>query len=135
MNAYTRWARLVVHNVTCPTDPRTLALWSHHAGLSEGTLRARCVSTQVPAAAARDFSRLLRLIVRSQQDDRGWDPARHLEARDPRTIRRLLLRGGLLDWPHGAPPPPVDRFLRHQRLVPERAAAAVRHALQNIAPP
>lgn len=135
MNAYTRWAKLVVDNVSCPTDPRTLALWSKHAGVSEGTLRARCLASGVRVAAARDLSRLLRLIVRSHHAEPRWDPAHHLEARDPRTIHRLLLGGGLADWPHGAAPPPIDHLLRHQRLVHPRAADAVRQTLANFAFP
>ena len=130
MNAYARWAHLVVHNVSCPTDPRTLQVWSEHAGVSPGTLRSRCAASDVRVAAARDFSRLLRLVVRSQHGEPGWDPARHLEARDPRTIHRLLVAGGLADWPHGAPPPPIDRFLARQRLVHDRAVAAVRQLLR-----
>ena len=130
MNAYTRWARLVVHNVSCSTDPRTLALWSEHAGVSEGTLRARCAACGVGVAAARDFSRLLRVVMRSQHGDPGWDPARHLEARDPRTIHRLLVGAGLVNWPHGGPPPAIDQFLDHQHLVHNRAVvAAVRQAI------
>lgn len=136
MNAYARWARLVVHNVSCPTDPRTLRVWSEHAGVSPGTLRSRCAASNVPVTAARDFSRLLRLVVRSQQGERRWDPQRHLEARDPRTIRRLLLAAGLADWAQGAPPPSIDHFLAHQRLVHDRAVAAVRETLRSaIHPP
>ena len=131
MNAYARWARLVVHNVSCPTDPRTLKVWSEHAGVSQGTLRSRCIASGVQPAAARDFSRLLRLVVRSQHREPGWDPARHLEARDPRTIHRLLIAGGLAEWRHGATPPPIDHFLAYQRLVHDRAVAAVRQALHS----
>ena len=138
MNPYTRWAGLVVHTLSCPTDPRTLAVWSRHAGVSQGTLRARCEASGVRVAAARDFSRLLRVIVRSRHGDPDWDPdwdpAGHLEARDPRTIHRLLVGGGLADWPHGGPPPPIEHFLHRQRLVHDRAAAAVRQALDDISP-
>ena len=102
MNAYTRWAQLVVNTVCCPSDPRTLTSWSDYFGISEGTLRARCRAAGVAAIAARDFSRLLRVVVRSQRNDPRWDPAAYLEAGDPRTIRRLLVGGGLADWPDGA---------------------------------
>ena len=134
MNAYTRWARLVVHGVSSPTDLRTLALWSAHAAVSESTLRARCAAARVSVAAARDFSRLLRVIVRSQHTHEGWDPARDLDARDARTIRRLLLAGGLADWPHGRPPPPIERFLAQQHLIPEHALTAVRQVLSSTQP-
>ena len=134
MNAYKRWAQLVVHTVSCPTDPRTLALWSQHAGVSEGTLRTRCTASGVPVAAARDFSRLLRVIVRSHCSPLRWDPALHLEARDPRTIRRLLQAGGLADWPHGSSPPSMERFLHQQRLLHPAAVAAVREAIRPALP-
>ena len=129
MNAYARWARLVVRTISCPTDPRTLALWSQHLRIGEGTLRARCAASGVPAAASRDFARLLRVVARSQQGHPRWDPAGHLEARDPRTIHRLLLDAGLADWPQGSPPPSVQRFLAIQHLVHDRAVAAVRQAI------
>ena len=129
MTAYTRWAKLVVQTISCPTDPRTLALWSAHAGVSSGTLRSRCAASGVPTAAARDFSRLLRVVVRSQRCAAGWDPALHLESRDPRTIRRLLQGGGLAHWPDGGPPPPIAAFLNRQRLVHDRALTAVRNEI------
>ena len=131
MNPYTRWARLVVRNVSCPTDPRTLTLWSRHAGVSESTLRARCTASRVGTVAARDFSRLLRVVVRSHRGTLGWDPAGHLEALDPRTIRRLLLRAGLADWPLGTSPPLIEQFLHRQQLVHDRAVAAVRSELRS----
>lgn len=129
MNAYTRWAQLVVNTVCCPSDPRTLTSWSDYFGISEGTLRARCRAAGVAAIAARDFSRLLRVVVRSQRNDPRWDPAAYLEAGDPRTIRRLLVGGGLADWPDGAAAPSVDCFLDRQRFVDGRAVAAVRAAM------
>ena len=129
MDAYTRWAKLVVHTISCPTDPRTLALWSAHAGVSPGTLRSRCTASGVATAAARDFSRLLRIVVRSQHNPRSWEPALHLESRDPRTIRRLLDGAGLAHWPYGAAPPPIAEFLHRQRLVHARAATAVRQQI------
>lgn len=124
-----RWARLAASTVSCRSDPRTLASWSGYFGISESTLRARCTAAGVAGIAARDFSRLLRVVVRSQNGAPGWDPAAHLEAGDPRTIRRLLIRGGLADWPDGAAVPSVDRFLDGQRFVHDRAVAAVREAM------
>ena len=132
MDPYTRWAQLVVHGAACPSDPRTLALWSAHVGISESTLRSRCAASGVHARDARDFTRLLRLVLLPQQGELAWDPARHLESRDPRTIHRLLLAGGL---PAAAPPshpsprPTVETFLQHQKLLHPAAVAAVRHAL------
>lgn len=129
MNAYNRWARLVANTISCPSDPRTLATWGGHLGVSEGTLRARCASAGVAVMAARDFSRLLRVVVRSQCSCPRWDPTAHLESGDPRTIRRLLVGSGLADWPHGATAPSVDRFLDRQRFVHDRAVAAVREEM------
>ena len=129
MNAYSRWAQLVVHTLSCPRDPKTLALWSQHVGVSTGTLRTRCVAAGVRVAAARDLSRLLRLVLLAQTADLPWDPPRHLEARDPRTIHRLLMRGGVADWPSGRPPPTLQQLLTRQRLVQDPALTALRQAL------
>ena len=129
VNPYIRWGRLVADTVRCRDDPRTVGSWSAHFGISESTLRARCRAVGVAAIAARDFSRVLRVVVRSQDGDRRWDPAAHLGAADPRTIRRLLVTAGLADLPDGVAAPPVECFFGRQRFVHERAVAAVRTAM------
>ena len=129
MNAYIRWGRLVADTVRCRDDPRTVGTWSAYFGISESTLRARCRAVGVAAIAARDFSRVLRVVVRSQGADGRWDPAAHLETADPRTIRRLLFTAGLADWPDGEAAPLVECFFCRQRFVHERAVAAVRIAM------
>ena len=132
MNVYARWACLVLRAASCPHDPRTLALWSQHVGVSESTLRTRCAASGVGVVATRDFGRLLRLVIRCQDHRSRWDPALYLEARDPRTIHRLLVRAGLATWPLGSRPPAVMHFLANQQLVHERAVAAVRNALTTV---
>lgn len=129
MNAYVRWAALVASMISAPNDLRTLALWARHVGASVSTIRARCLAADVAVLASRDLARLLRVVARTKSDGLAWDPAAHLEACDPRTLRRLLLRSGLADWSVGTAPPSVERFLDRQRFVPERAVAGLRTAI------
>ena len=129
MNAYARWAMLVAKVISAPQDPRTLVLWARHVGVSVATIRARCKVADVAVLPSRDLGRMLRVVARSNRGERCWDPAAQLETCDPRTLRRLLVRGGLANWPIRDTPPSVERFLQRQRFVPGRAVVSVRLVL------
>ena len=124
MNPYCRWAGLVVRTTSAPWDPATLALWGKHVGASVSTLYARCSAAGLSTRASRDLARLLRLLVRAQRKTTGWDPAADLDTVDPRTIRGLLAKGGLSDWPEGSAPPQFEAFLNRQQLIRHDAALA-----------
>ena len=129
MNAYARWAPLVADMISAPNDPRTLGLWARHVGASTSTIRARCKAADVAVLASRDLGRLLRVVARSSPGERGWDPAAELESCDPRTLQRMLVRGGLAAWPLAAAPPSVDWFLERQGFVHDRAVTSLRRAV------
>lgn len=124
MNPYRRWASLVIRTTSAPWDPTTLALWGKHVGASVSTLYARCAAAGLGTRASRDLARLLRLVVRAQGNATGWDPTADLHAVDPRTIRALLAKGGLSDWPEGSAPPEFTVFLNRQQLIRHDAALA-----------
>ena len=129
MNAYARWAALVAGMIPAPNDLRTLALWARHVGASTSTIRARCRAADVGVLPSRDLGRVLRLVARSNSEDRAWDPAAELQSLDPRTLNRLLLRGGLTEWPVAAVPPSIDWFLERQSFVHQRALTSLRRTL------
>ena len=130
MNAYARWAYLVAQAVSAPHELRTLPLWARHVGASVSTISARCSVVDVTAVGSRDLGRLLRVVVLSNSTGVSWEPAADLETRDPRTLRQLLARAGLVDWPLRADPPSVDRFLAGQRFVHIGAVPSLRRAIR-----
>lgn len=134
MNAYARWAALVAGMISARNDLRTLAWWAPHVGASTSTIRARCRAADVPVLASRDLGRLLRLVARSNFEKRHWDPAAELQSLDPRPLKRLLLRGGLTEWPVAAVPPSIEWFLERQSLVHERALTSLHRAIAGRCP-
>lgn len=129
MNAYARWALLVAGMISARDDLRTLALWARHVGASASTVRARFQAADVAVMASRDLGRLLRVVVRSVVEERAWDPAAELYSCDPRTLQRMLVRGGLAEWPVAAAPPTIGWFLERQRFVHNRALGSLRRAI------
>lgn len=117
MNAYRRWASLVVRTLDAERDPRTLVEWGRYLGASASTLRSRCAAVGQGAKASLDFARLLRLVAVSQAAGNRWDPAAELASCDPRTVQGLLIQAGLHHIPSGSPPPSITYFLRHQHVV------------------
>jgi hypothetical protein len=110
----TRWASLVVRNIECPVDPRTLAIWGHFVGASVPTLRSRCAAIGVGTKASLDFTRLLRALVRAHQT--RSDPLQEFDVCDMRTVRRLFERGSLGDPYSRSPLPTLEQFLAAQRV-------------------
>ncbi len=114
-SAARRWAQLVTQVTASPIDPRTLAIWGRFVGVSVATLRSRCSAIGVGAKASLDFTRLLRVLVRSAR--MRSNPLLELDVQDVRTISRLYARGGLGDPYTGPSLPSLPRFLEAQRLV------------------
>lgn len=114
-NAASRWALLVVRTVDCPVDPRNLMLWGRCVGASIATLRSRCLSIRTGTKISLDFARLVRAIVRS--NGLPWDPSVELDVSDPRTLSRLLERGGINHVSEGLVSLPLRQLLSQQRLI------------------
>jgi hypothetical protein len=94
-HAAARWAQSVIAVLDCPFDPRTVAMWAHAIGVSEGALKDRCRAARCRPKGSLDFARLLRAVVRSQEH--GWDPFNLLDIVNERTMRNLMSRGGVPD--------------------------------------
>jgi hypothetical protein len=114
-NAASRWSSLVVRTIDCPADPRNLETWGRSLGASVATLRSRCVALGTSAKSSLDFARVLRAVVRSIGS--RWEPSIELDVYDPRTLRRLIERGGLGAMGDGCGSPSLRRFLEGQQLI------------------
>lgn len=114
-NPASRWASLIIRAIDCPDDPRSLMVWGRLAGASVATLRARCAAIDTSPKASLDFARLLRVIVMANGSP--WDPSAQLDVLDLRTVRRLLVDGGLAELPEGVATPSIKQFFDRQRLV------------------
>jgi hypothetical protein len=110
-----RWATAVVAAVRCDRDPRTLAAWAASVAVSRGALRAWCRAARVSARSSLDFVRFLRVICRAPRT--LDDPLDLLDWVDPRTIARMLSRGGLCSEDLRATVGRPDLFLDAQRFV------------------
>lgn len=131
-HAADRLARAIVLGAQAPSDPRTLAAWGQHVGVSRGALRVWCQAAAVPARACLDFTRVFRAVLLSSGDTRDLFSA--LDVVDERSLVRLLERGGVGQLRHRSmaretfllrqryitDPPLLDSIVRHLRLLPRR---------------
>jgi hypothetical protein len=102
------------------TDVKTLGDWARAARVSVGSTRGYSATAGLLPRHALDFARLLRVIV--QAGPGSWEPARWLTVSDPRHLRKLLARGGLLrSLADGLAT--VETYLGNQWLVPQRSGA------------
>lgn len=110
-----RWAAAVVAAVRSDRDPRTLAAWGMSVAASRGALRAWCHAARVSPRSSLDFARVLRVVCRTPRT--AEDPLCLLDFVDPRTMTRMLRRGGLASGDLRAMIRRPDRFLESQRFV------------------
>jgi hypothetical protein len=82
--------------------------------VSVSSLAESCHLLGIPPRDGRDFTRLLRALIKSVQYD--CDLRALLDVSDRRTLATLLERGGV-GPPLGKPRPSVDRFLDRQQFV------------------
>jgi hypothetical protein len=126
-HAADRLAKAMVVVTASPDDPRTLTAWGQYIGVSRGALRVWCRAAGVSARSCLDFVRLLRAVLRST--DGTWDLFNTLDVVDPRSLNRLLERGGVRALAHCRTPPTVDAFLtaQHFLISPPILQAIARH--------
>jgi len=108
-----RWAALIRETIHADGDPRTITLWARSIGLSRSTLCECCRLLHISPHDARDFARLMRVVCRS---GRKWEPEMLLDLADARTLKKLLVRGGLPEA-RAVAPSPAD-FLDGQQWIP-----------------
>lgn len=92
-SAAERWARFVLLACDAEEDLPTIRDWAWCIAVGYGTLRESCDMVGVLGHDARDFMRILRVLVRTSGNlDR---PEAHLKFSDQRTVDALLTRSGL----------------------------------------
>jgi hypothetical protein len=117
-SAVGRLASFVFAAVDGTTDPTTLGVWAHVAGVSYSSLRELCRIADVDARDLRDLTRMFRAVTCARRF--GCPPTAFLDVRDERTLRRLLDRAGIHRAAAAQTAPKLSEsaaFLRGQRFV------------------
>jgi DNA-binding response OmpR family regulator len=129
-HAAARWARTVVGLLSSRYDARTLGQWARSVGTSTSALRSLCYASDLSPKRSLTLARLLRAVYLSREI--AWSPTQRLDVTDPRTLRRMLIDGGLVDVKERVT---VREFVVKQSLVTDRGAiAALRDALRSADP-
>lgn len=87
-----RWASYVLGACKSDRDPRTLAIWARQVGVSYTTLCESCRLIDVQPRHARDFTRVLRIILMPEFDFRRLGS--FLDISDNRTLDSILQTAG-----------------------------------------
>ena len=126
----TRWADLVAAIVTAEADPGTIDGWASLRRMSASTLRHYCAAAGVRPKDSLAFGRPARALLLGAPCE--WRPEDVLTQMDPRTLARLLTRGGVLDFLHRERPPLYVLFLAHTFPVPNAPLDALARVLRDI---
>lgn len=86
-----RWVRTVLAVVDHSDDVKTIPAWGRLAGVSPSVIRSICLLAGTAPKQSLDFARIMRLITHRQLER----IAESLSVDDPRTLRRLLVAGGI----------------------------------------
>jgi len=110
-----RWASYVLGACKSERDPRTLGIWARQVAVSYTTLCESCRLIDVQPRYARDFARVLRLLITPSFDCRQL--ATFLDISDRRTLWSILQRAGFGDHPPSSPQVSVTTFLENQQFI------------------
>ena len=114
-SAAQRWATYVLRACKATEDPRTLAKWARQAAVSYTTLCESCRLIDVRPRHARDFMRVLRLVIMP-----SFEPgqlASFLDISDRRTLETIVQNAGFEHPAILSGPLSVAAFLDHQRFI------------------
>lgn len=114
-SAAERWVRYVLRACEADSDPKTLGSWAQHAAVSYTTICANCRIMQIRPLDARDFTRVLRALMRATVC--RCPPEVFLDVSDARTVRTLSLRAGM-DLEAAPNEASIQDFVSRQRFVP-----------------
>jgi hypothetical protein len=110
----TRWVLFVLKAATASDDVETISRWCRHVGVGQTSLRESCYLVGVSPQDAKDFARVLRVVL---SDPTECPVISLLNIADRRSLSRLWQRVGIrID--DQSPRPTVSEFLTHQRLIP-----------------
>lgn len=113
-SAAERLAALILKACCAEGDVRTLADWSESAGSSVSSLSEACRLLNIRPRDARDFARVLRVVLYSN----SWNasPQSLFDVADRRTLNLLLQRAGVTNASELSRLEPSD-FMRRQRFI------------------
>lgn len=87
-----KWGTAVCAVAASEADVRTVRAWAALVNMSVSSLRETCSLVGINAKTSLDFSRILRVVVKSPH---RWQPEFYLDVSDRRTLRRLTQPAGL----------------------------------------
>jgi hypothetical protein len=109
-----KWGHAVCEVLTSEGDVRTVRAWAALVNMSVSSLRELCSVVGVQAKNALDFSRVLRVVMKSPT---RWRPEFYLDVSDRRTLRRLTHRSGLERPLHCSHEGLLSVFFANQRFI------------------
>jgi hypothetical protein len=115
-----RWASYVLGACRSDRDPRTIGIWARQVAVSYTTLCESCRLIEVQPRQARDFARVLRLVVMPSFDSRHL--ATFLDISDRRTLNSILRKAGFKHSTKFSQHVSVTSFLDHQQFIPSENA-------------
>jgi hypothetical protein len=118
--ALTHWADAVSDGASAPYDPKSIALWARAIGKSPSSVEALCDLADVPAKRSCSLVRVVRAVRLAYVSGR-MNPSEWLDVADARTLKQLLVDGGLKDVAR----PLLCDILRHQSLITSESALAL----------
>jgi hypothetical protein len=110
-----RWASYVLEACKSGRDPRTLAIWARQVGVSYTTLCESCRLIDVQPRHARDFTRILRIMLVPAFDFRQLPS--FLDISDKRTLNSILQTAGLGQHASISRHISIGHFLDNQRFI------------------
>ena len=113
-SAAERWASHVLEGCDSEVDIKTLQRWATCLGVSSSSLSESCLLLGIQPRDARDFTRVLRALIRSKRDK--CEPETLLDVSDRRTLKTLLNRAGLPNGLAGGAMS-IDEFVSGQQFV------------------
>ena len=111
-----RWASYVLGACKSEKDPRTLAIWAREVAVSYTSLCESCRLIGIQPRQARDFSRVLRLLIRRSLQP--YELASLLDISDRRTLDSIFQNAGLPHKKFITGPVSMLAFLNNQRFIP-----------------
>ena len=109
-----RCAWLILRGCDAGDDPHTVPEWATVAAISFGTLRRACEAVHIHPHDARDFMRVLRVLVRTE--GRMEPLEAYLNVSEPRTLSAIADRAGVSKGDRRRVFS-LDEFLRVQRFI------------------
>ena len=110
-----RWASYVLGACKAERDLKTIGIWARQVAVSYTTLCESCRLIEVQPRQARDFARMLRILILPAFDFRQL--ATFLDISDTRTLHSILQKAGFEHHATSSGHVSVASFLDHQQFI------------------